>query len=111
MGRPPAIHLSYVDCEYPEDEECSLTDVGDVRPGCTSSPSAASSLTRSLIYIVVWQSKYHFARDIWMALAEATLTAKAPGYATVLELDRRVRELSVPDSFKPCVSFVSNRRQ
>jgi hypothetical protein len=39
-----------------------------------------------------------------MELAEATLTAKPPGYATVLELDRRVRELSVPESYKPCVS-------
>ncbi|KAJ7457889.1 hypothetical protein FB451DRAFT_1274505 [Mycena latifolia] len=82
LGRPPAIHLSYVDCEYPEDEECTLTELGEIRPG-------------------FWRSKYHFARDIWMALAEATLAAKAPGYATVLELDRRVRELSVPDSFKP----------
>ncbi|KAJ7750922.1 fungal-specific transcription factor domain-containing protein [Mycena maculata] len=82
LGRPPSIHLSYVDCEYPEDEECTLTDLGEIRPG-------------------FWRSKYHFARDIWMALAEATLTAKAPGYAIVLELDRRVRELSVPDSFKP----------
>ncbi|KAJ7034066.1 fungal-specific transcription factor domain-containing protein [Mycena alexandri] len=82
MGRPPAIHLTYVDCEYPEDEECSLTDDGLIRPG-------------------FWRSKYHFARDIWMAMAEATLAAKPPGYATVLELDRRVRELSVPDSYKP----------
>ncbi|KAJ7502607.1 fungal-specific transcription factor domain-containing protein, partial [Mycena galericulata] len=82
LGRPPAIHLSYVDCEYPEDEESTLTELGEIRPG-------------------FWQSKYHFSRDIWMALAEATLSAKTPGYATVLELDRRVRELSVPDSFKP----------
>jgi hypothetical protein len=36
-----------------------------------------------------------------MRLAEVTLTAKSPGYSTVLELDRKVRELSVPDSFKP----------
>ncbi|KAF7347397.1 hypothetical protein MVEN_01495500 [Mycena venus] len=82
LGRPPAIHLSYVDCEYPEDEESSLIDQGEVRPG-------------------FWRSKYYFSRDIWMALAEATLAAKPPGYATVLELDRRVRELSVPESYKP----------
>ncbi|KAJ7712510.1 fungal-specific transcription factor domain-containing protein [Mycena metata] len=82
MGRPPAIHLAYVDCEYPEDEECSLTVDGLMRPG-------------------FWRSKYHFAREIWMAMTEMTLAAKPPGYATVLELDRRVRELSVPDSYKP----------
>ncbi|KAJ7837426.1 fungal-specific transcription factor domain-containing protein [Mycena olivaceomarginata] len=81
LGRPPAIHLSYVDCEYPDDEESTLIDNG-VRPG-------------------FWHSKYQFSRDIWMALAEATLAAKPPGYNTVLELDRRVRELSVPDSYKP----------
>ncbi|KAJ6520347.1 fungal-specific transcription factor domain-containing protein [Mycena sanguinolenta] len=82
LGRPPAIHLSYVDCEYPEDEESTVMDDGKVRPG-------------------FWHSKYHFSRDIWMALAEATLAARPPGYATVLELDRRVRELSMPDSYKP----------
>ncbi|KAF7337693.1 hypothetical protein MSAN_02242800 [Mycena sanguinolenta] len=82
LGRPPAIHLSYVDCEYPEDEESTMMDDGKVRPG-------------------FWRSKYHFSRDIWMALAEATLAARPPGYATVLELDRRVRELSMPDSYKP----------
>ncbi|KAJ7244957.1 hypothetical protein C8J57DRAFT_1363463 [Mycena rebaudengoi] len=82
LGRPPSIHLSYVDSEYPEDEECSLTDLGELRPG-------------------FWHSKYRFSRDIWMRLAEVTLTAKSPGYSTVLELDRKVRELSVPDSFKP----------
>ncbi|KAJ6594808.1 fungal-specific transcription factor domain-containing protein [Mycena capillaripes] len=82
LGRPPAIHLSYVDCEYPEDEEISPTDQGEPRPG-------------------IWHSKYCFSRDIWMPLAEATLAAKPPGYATVLELDRRVRELSVPESYKP----------
>ncbi|KAJ7229993.1 fungal-specific transcription factor domain-containing protein [Mycena pura] len=82
LGRPPAIQFSYVDCEYPEDEESTLTDLGEIRPG-------------------FWRSKYIFSRDIWLALAEATLAAKTPGYDTVLELDRRVRELSVPDSFKP----------
>ncbi|KAJ7619360.1 fungal-specific transcription factor domain-containing protein [Roridomyces roridus] len=79
LGRPPSIHLSYVDCEYPEDQESTLGDLGEVRPG-------------------FWRSKYQFARDIWMAMAEATLAAKTPGYATVLELDRRVRELSVSDA-------------
>ncbi|KAF8204406.1 fungal-specific transcription factor domain-containing protein [Mycena galopus ATCC 62051] len=82
LGRPPAIHLSFVDCEYPEDEESTPMDDGKVRPG-------------------FWRSKYHFARDIWMALAEATLAARPPGYTTVLELDRRVRELSMPDSYRP----------
>ncbi|KAK7063782.1 hypothetical protein R3P38DRAFT_2820319 [Favolaschia claudopus] len=82
LGRPPAINLSYVDCEFPEDDESTVMEDGKVRPG-------------------IWRSKYYFSRDIWIALAEATLAAKPPRYATVLDLDRRVRELAVPDSYKP----------
>lgn len=45
--------------------------------------------------------KHLFARDMFMGVAEATLTAKSPSYNTVLNLDRKVRELSFPASFKP----------
>ncbi|KAF7316503.1 hypothetical protein MIND_00169400 [Mycena indigotica] len=92
LGRPPAISLSYVDCEYPIDEESTLTDLGEIRPG-------------------FWRSKYVFSRDIWVGLAEATLAAKTPGYETVLELDKQVRQLSVPDSSKPYPSRADGERE
>ncbi|KAJ7657379.1 fungal-specific transcription factor domain-containing protein [Mycena polygramma] len=82
LGRPPAIDLSYVDCEFPEDDECLQTDQGEMRYG-------------------IWRSRYSFSRDIWAPLAKGTLAAKPPGYAALLDLDRRVRELSVPESYKP----------
>lgn len=37
-------------------------------------------------------------------MAEATLTAHSPSYNTVLNLDRKVREISFPASFKPYVT-------
>ncbi|KAF4592617.1 hypothetical protein EYR38_008316 [Pleurotus pulmonarius] len=85
LGRPPAIHLSYVDCEFPIDEEATLSDAQEVQYG-------------------FWRMKHTFARDIFNAVAEATLTAKSPSYSTVLDLDRKVRELSFPAAFKPYVN-------
>ncbi|TFK66166.1 hypothetical protein BDN72DRAFT_844719 [Pluteus cervinus] len=82
LGRPPAIHLSYVDCEFPLDEEATLSDTGEVENG-------------------FWRTKYTFARDMFMGVAEATLIAQSPSYSTVLNLDRKVRELAPPRSFKP----------
>lgn len=34
LGRPPAIHLSYVDCEYPIDDEESVNEAGETQTGC-----------------------------------------------------------------------------
>lgn len=53
------------------------------------------------IGLPVWHIKYIFARDMFLAVAEATLTAKSPNYATILELDRKVREISYPTMVKP----------
>ncbi|TFK37395.1 fungal-specific transcription factor domain-containing protein [Crucibulum laeve] len=84
LGRPPTIHLSYVDCEFPLDEEASLSDSGETQSG-------------------FWHMKHTFGRDIFNSVVEATLTAKSPSYNTVLDLDRKVREISFPANFKPYV--------
>ncbi|KAJ7593118.1 fungal-specific transcription factor domain-containing protein [Mycena floridula] len=81
LGRPPAIHLSFVDCEFPTDEEATLSQTGEVQYG-------------------FWCMKYTFARDIFMPLVEATLAAKPPSYATILDIDKKVRAITFPDSFK-----------
>ncbi len=64
---------------------------------------AADLITR-LVPVTVWRMKHTFARDIFNAVAEATLTAKSTSYSTVLDLDRKVRELSFPAAFKPYVN-------
>ncbi|KAG6827273.1 hypothetical protein H0H92_012509 [Tricholoma furcatifolium] len=85
LGRPPAMHLSYIDCEFPIDEEATLSDKGEVQNG-------------------FWRMKYTFGRDLFLAVSEATLVAKSSSYSTILELDRKVREISFPTSFKPYVT-------
>ncbi|KAF9460589.1 hypothetical protein BDZ94DRAFT_1299782 [Collybia nuda] len=92
LGRPPAIQLSYVDCEFPIDEEATLSDAGEVLNG-------------------FWRMKYTFGRDMFFAVAEATLTATPPNYATLLNLDRKVREITFPTSFKPYVLREDGERE
>lgn len=34
LGRPPSIRLSYVDCEFPDDDEAKLDENGNILVGC-----------------------------------------------------------------------------
>ncbi|KAJ8523464.1 hypothetical protein ONZ45_g55 [Pleurotus djamor] len=77
LGRPPSIRMSYVDCEYPQDETEKVGENGEV-----------------LIGFYHW--KYDFTKDVFSAMTELTLTAEPPSYQTILELDRKVRERRVP---------------
>ncbi|KAF8901817.1 fungal-specific transcription factor domain-containing protein, partial [Mucidula mucida] len=86
LGRPPSIHQSFADCEFPTDEEATLSDSGEIEYG-------------------FWRMKYTFARDIFSAVVDATLTAKSPSYTTVLDLDKKVRQMSFPSSVKPYVKL------
>jgi len=45
-----------------------------------------------------------FAKNIYNSVADATLIAKSPSYNTILDLDRKVREISFPASFNPYVT-------
>ncbi|KAJ3931870.1 MAG: fungal-specific transcription factor domain-containing protein [Lentinula lateritia] len=86
LGRPPSIHLSFVDCEFPTDEEATFSDTeGEV--------------------MGFWRMKYTFAREGFTPVISTTLTAKSPTYSTIMDLDRKIRELSLPPGFKPYVSL------
>ncbi|KAF8076284.1 fungal-specific transcription factor domain-containing protein [Lyophyllum atratum] len=76
-GRPPSIRLSYVDCEFPEDDEATIDKEGKVLKG-------------------YYRWKYEFTKEVFSTVTELTLTAEAPNYETVLELDRKVREKALP---------------
>ncbi|KAF8913807.1 hypothetical protein CPB84DRAFT_1811319 [Gymnopilus junonius] len=73
LGRPPSIRLSYVDCEFPDDDEATLDDQGNTLVG-------------------YYRWKYEFSKEIFASVIELTLTAQAPQYQTILDLDRKVRE-------------------
>lgn len=34
LGRPTSIHFSFVDCEFPNDEEATLNNDGNIEYGC-----------------------------------------------------------------------------
>ncbi|RXW14395.1 hypothetical protein EST38_g11457 [Candolleomyces aberdarensis] len=77
LGRPPSIRLSYVDCEFPIDDEASMDDKGNTLTG-------------------YYRWKYEFSRDLFSCVIEQTLAAEPPKYETILELDRKVREKKLP---------------
>lgn len=52
--------------------------------------------TLLLTTVTVYQWKYEFCRTIFSAVLESTLTAKPPNYETVLELDKKVRQMTLP---------------
>lgn len=92
-----------MDCEFPLDEEATLDNAGANQKGCAC---FAPSLRQRKFYIpTVWRMKHIFAKDIFNAVAEATLIAKAPSYKTILDLDHKVREISFPAYFKPYITL------
>ncbi|KAL1746401.1 hypothetical protein HDZ31DRAFT_34198 [Schizophyllum fasciatum] len=86
LGRPPAIDLCYVDCEFPFDDEATLNPSGEPESG-------------------FWRMKHTYARDVFMPVIGVTLSARPQPYATVLELDKRVRGIEFPTSFRPYVTL------
>lgn len=90
-GRPPSFSLAYIDCSFPkyDDQKAKQGDVA----------------------FEIWQ--FRFAAECVADVTARTLTAEAPSYATVMELDRKVREFPLPEetqdkndmatSFRRCV--------
>ncbi|KAF8656078.1 hypothetical protein AX16_002778 [Volvariella volvacea WC 439] len=77
-GRPPSFSLPYIDCSYPQYGK-------DDKEGGFGSA------------FEVWQCR--FAAECVAEVTAKTLTAEAPSYATIMELDRKVREFPLPEGF------------
>ncbi|KAF8798672.1 hypothetical protein BYT27DRAFT_7203268 [Phlegmacium glaucopus] len=91
-GRPPSFSLAYTDCSFPQYDTGKDGNFG-------------SSFE-------IWQ--YRFAAECVSEVTARILTAEAPSYATIMELDRKVREFPLPEgvssssddlagSFQKCV--------
>jgi hypothetical protein len=50
--------------------------------------------------------KHEFSRDIFSCVLEQTLSAEPPKYETILELDRKVREKTLPPHLNSFMSVV-----
>ncbi|KAF8176350.1 fungal-specific transcription factor domain-containing protein [Mycena galopus ATCC 62051] len=71
-GRPPSFSLAYIDCAFPTYE----------------GPKAKDGVFE------VWA--FRFAAECIAEVTARTLTAEAPSYTTIMELDRKVREFPLP---------------
>lgn len=81
LGRPPSIRLSYVDCQFPIDEEETLDNEGNRLPGNN-------------------RYRYYFTKKIVAKVVELVLGAKPPSYQTILELDKEFRQTRPPRHLK-----------
>ncbi|GJE93221.1 fungal specific transcription factor domain-containing protein [Phanerochaete sordida] len=77
LGRPPSIALKHIDCEIPTDEESSVGENGHVFPG-------------------YWKWRFLFSQQVYAHIVDALVNAQAPTYETVLDLDRRIRQTTLP---------------
>ncbi|KAJ8509272.1 hypothetical protein ONZ45_g8546 [Pleurotus djamor] len=76
-GRPPSFSLAYIDCGFP-----SYSGEGK-EPNADINSSFES-----------WG--FRFAAEVVAEVAARTLTAEAPSYATIMELDKKVRDFPLP---------------
>ncbi|KAI0682175.1 hypothetical protein BC835DRAFT_1300198 [Cytidiella melzeri] len=74
LGRPMSIALNHIDCESPTDDE---ENVGKNFAG-------------------YWTWKFLFAHTVYLHITDSLLSAKAPSYEVVLDLDRRIRQTTLP---------------
>ncbi|KAK0461217.1 fungal-specific transcription factor domain-containing protein [Desarmillaria tabescens] len=77
LGRPPSIRLSYVNCQFPIDDEETLDNDGNRLPGYS-------------------RYRYDFTKKIVAKVVELVLGAKPPSYQTILELDKEFRQMRLP---------------
>ncbi|EMD39104.1 hypothetical protein CERSUDRAFT_112798 [Gelatoporia subvermispora B] len=73
-GRSPSISRKYIDCEYPHKDD----DDNEGEPGLDYES---------------WS--FRFAFECVSMIVEKTLTAEAPSYTTIMDLDRKVREFPI----------------
>ncbi|TFK37314.1 fungal-specific transcription factor domain-containing protein [Crucibulum laeve] len=74
-GRPPSFSLAYIDCSFPTYDKGNEGGFGSA--------------------FEIWQ--FRFAAECVADVTARTLTAEAPSYATIMELDRKVREFPLPE--------------
>ncbi|KAI0778886.1 hypothetical protein BD413DRAFT_512633 [Trametes elegans] len=88
FGRPPSINLDFVDCEVPKEPDVVVTDQDQREAG---------------FHVWTWQ----YTKLLYSIMTSA-FGAKAPNYAKVMELDRKVRDFPVPAALRIQCGQVEN---
>ncbi|KIJ42345.1 hypothetical protein M422DRAFT_208868 [Sphaerobolus stellatus SS14] len=82
MGRPPSFNPAHIQCPLPADRDPLINEKGQVEPS----------------FHHIW--KYVYRRECLIPVVEQAFAAKSPSYATILRLDRMVREFEIPKSLQ-----------
>ncbi|CAL1714474.1 unnamed protein product [Somion occarium] len=77
LGRPTSISEVHIDCELPLDEEETIGEDGEKISG-------------------FWFWKMNYAKTVFIKVIDTLLSAKAPNYESVLEMDRKIRQAELP---------------
>ncbi|KAF8128761.1 hypothetical protein EV363DRAFT_1340522, partial [Boletus edulis] len=77
-GRLATFYLPFVDCELPNDPDPTIDDDGSVLP---SFPA--------------WKARFGY--ECVSAVIQNAQIAKVPKYSTIIELDRKVRDMELPE--------------
>lgn len=92
-GRPPSFSLAYIDCRFPQYDHSNKDNKGTA---CTFLP------IHSLLHpspprtsVEIWQ--FRFAAECVADVTSRTLTAHAPSYTTIMELDRKISQFPLPE--------------
>ena len=96
-GRPPSFSLAYIDCCFPQ----KVDSQGDIDCKHCLIRYIECEFNRVLI---VGSLALRFTTECVVEVASKILTADPPSYATIMELDRKVREYSVSDDALPVTS-------
>ncbi|KAK1236174.1 hypothetical protein PQX77_000583 [Marasmius sp. AFHP31] len=78
LGRPPALNVSFMNCPFPDEP---------------TEPAEAE-----VQKVLRWGWK--FCKEVVSQIAITTLTPQIPDYATILDLDKKIREHGVPPNVK-----------
>ncbi|KAF9224847.1 hypothetical protein BS17DRAFT_779132 [Gyrodon lividus] len=77
-GRLATFYLPYIDCELPNDPDPTLDDDGSV-----------------LLSFPAWKARFGY--ECVSAVIQNAQTAKVPRYSMIIELDRKVRDMELPN--------------
>lgn len=100
-GRPPSFSLAYIDCTFPSYDDELEKPAWEGYDGDGShkieekEPGSGGGFGRAF---EVWA--FRFAAECVADVAARTLTAEAPTYPTIMELDKKVREFPLPDGME-----------
>lgn len=94
-GRLPSFSLPFVDAELPGDPEQTLDKDGNVQPSCEYPPTCRTTLAVNIHAVAFWKATW--GKECVSAVVEVTLTSRAPKYSLILELDRKIRDMPLPN--------------